>query len=482
MCRLFLLVLLVFVTGCGGDDSGTESTPSGNGATAAVPADTPVVIEISADLESDQWRSALTFAGRLDPSDQDLTATLTDQLFDGEVPYEDVEPWLGDHLTFGLAGIEDGEPAGVLAIETTDEEASLETIARQGEGEGEGDEAASYKGVDYAVEESGSASGVFDGLVVGTSDEATFKAAIDASQGDSMADDATYTEALALAPEDHLMTVYADVDGLLTVLADSGAVPPETLDTVRQTPGFGSGSALIASLAAEDDAMTLDAAAAGGDVPAPEGPSVADLPGGAWFALAAGGEQFGEGVLQGLAQSGGNEATQIADELGLTAFLSGLENVTLRLAGTSIGELEGAFELIGSDANAASAIVQRAVRELRVLGAPVQLEGDQATLSIPPAKVLRMEADGGTLRLSAGEQPESNLDDEEVFSEAADELDLDRVSLFTDFAPLEELLGTLPADPELQQALTVLGELGYLIAGSGEQDGSAHARAVLTLR
>ncbi len=47
------------------------------------------------------------------------------------MPYEDVEPWLGDELTFGLAGVEDSEPAGVLAIETTDEEAARETIARQ---------------------------------------------------------------------------------------------------------------------------------------------------------------------------------------------------------------------------------------------------------------------------------------------------------------------------------------------------------------
>ncbi len=181
------------------------------------------------------------------------------------------------------------------------------------------------------MEETGSASGVFAGLVVGASDEATFKAAVDASQGESMADDTTYPEAFAVAPEDHLMTVYADVDGLLALLADSGAVPPETLDTVRETPGFESGSAVVATLVAEDDAMTFDARGRC-DAPSPKGPIVADLPGGAWFALAAGGEQFGQGVLQGLAQSGGNEATQIADGLGLTAFLGGLENVTLASA------------------------------------------------------------------------------------------------------------------------------------------------------
>ncbi len=126
--------------------------------------------------------------------------------------------------------------------------------------------------------------------------------------------------------------------------------------------------------------------------------------------------------------------------------------------------------------------MQRAARELRVLGAPVKVEGDQVTLSIPPAKLLRMEADGGTLRVSAGEQPESNLDDDEAFSEAADKLDLDRVSLFTDFAPLQELLSTLPADPDLEEAQKVLRELGYLIAGSGEDDGALHGRFVLTLR
>lgn len=476
MRRLLPLLLVSLVVGCGGDDGDSETTGEQAGsAIGAIPADVPVVFEVSADLESDEWRSAIAFAEALDPSGRDLAEALKADLFDGEVAYADVEPFLGDDLAFGLSGVVDEEPEGVIAIEIDDEEqarATLEDAAAEGERD------ATYDGVDYAVEEDGAAAGIVDGVLLGASDEESFKAAVDASRGDSIADAQAYQQAIEQAPDERLMSAYAETDGLLNLIADSGAVGPDVLEAIEQAPGLEPGAGVVASLVAEEDAMTLDLSAPG---EAADGQSVADLPGGAWFALALGGEQLGQGILQGLAQSGGSEATQIADQLGLTAFLEGLDAVTLRVGGTAIAELNGQAELQGSDAGAAQDVVQGAAGQLRTLGAPVQLEGDRATITAPPLE-LGFEADGGTLRVSVGEQPDSDLADDEAFGDAADRLDLDRPVLFVDFAPLEQLMGSVPSDPDIEEAIAVLAELGYVIAGAGEDDGTVHSRVVLTLR
>ena len=471
-----LLIVICAVAGCGGDEGGAAPSSGGGAALSAIPADLPVVIEVSADLESDQWESALAFAERLDPSDRDLNEALTAELFDGDVAYEEVQGWLGESAALGLSGVKDGEISGVFAFEVTDEEAARKTLEKDTQGEPR-----TYEEVEYFVDpEDGSTSGLLDGLAVGASDEASFKAAVDATKGGSVAEDGTYQEALDQAPDDRLMTAYADVDGVLGLLADSGSVPPETLEQVRHAPGFENASSVVASLVAEDDAMTLEVAAPGVDE-VPEGPTVADLPGGAWFALVGDGSSFGDSFMQSFEQSGGPEAVRIAEELGLTAFLEGLETMSVRLGGTSIGELNGALELTGADEEAARNLIQRSARELKVLGAPVQLEGDRATINVPPVEV-RAEADGGTVRVAAGAEPEGSLSDDETFSAAAEAIGLDQIVVFTDFAPLEELLRSLPSDPDLEEGLAVLRELGYFVVGAGEEDGTVLGRFVLTLR
>ena len=167
-----MLIALTVLAGCGGDDAEDATGGEAGAATSAIPADVSVVIEASADLESDEWRSALAFAERLDPGDRNLAEALKADLFDGEVTYADVEPFLGDGLAFGLSGVADDEAQGIIAIEIDDEEAARATLEESAD---EGERDATYDGVDYAVEESGAASGIVDGLLIGASDEANFE-------------------------------------------------------------------------------------------------------------------------------------------------------------------------------------------------------------------------------------------------------------------------------------------------------------------
>ena len=54
--------------------------------------------------------------------------------------------------------------------------------------------------------------------------------------------------------------------------------------------------------------------------------------------------------------------------------------------------------------------------------------------------------------------------------------------MFVDFAPIEELVQALPQDPDIEEAMPVMAELGTLIVGSESDDDTARARVVLSLR
>ena len=87
------------------------------------------------------------------------------------------------------------------AIQTTDEDAAQDFIDEQIEADDEAAEDGSYEGVDFKVEEDETTIGVFDGLVVFAEDEATFKAMVDASDGETWPVTRHYTDAVADVPE-----------------------------------------------------------------------------------------------------------------------------------------------------------------------------------------------------------------------------------------------------------------------------------------
>ena len=127
-------------------------------------------------------------------------------------------------------------------------------------------------------------------------------------------------------------------------------------------------------------------------------------------------------------------------------------------------------------------MVERAARELRVLGAPVELEGATATLSIPPLSALRLQADGGTLRIGAGSSrratsPTTRPSRPPPIASTSTAWRCSSTSRRS-----KQLLGSVPPDPDIEEAVAVLGDLGYVIAGTGEDDGTIHSRLVLTLR
>ncbi|HWC09118.1 MAG TPA: DUF3352 domain-containing protein, partial [Solirubrobacterales bacterium] len=214
----------LIVAGCGGDDS------SGSDPAAVAPADSPVFIDVAVRPEGDLQTNLEALAKSLAGID-DLGGFVIEQLEESaagdgeEFDFEkEGEPWLGEKAGISLQEYDGEDFQGfVVAVATTDTGAAQEFV------DGKADEVAeepSYEGTDFKVEEDGEAVGIVGDFLVFAEDEASFKAAVDASNEESLADQDAYTSAVDAAPAESLANVFVDVGGLIE--ESGGAIDPET--------------------------------------------------------------------------------------------------------------------------------------------------------------------------------------------------------------------------------------------------------------
>ena len=88
------------------------------------------------------------------------------------------------------------------------------------------------KGVEFKVDRADhSAVGLLGSFLVFAENEETFKNAVDASQGESLAKAARYTSATSAKPAESLLNIYADIGGLI----DSSGTPAasQTLSVLK---------------------------------------------------------------------------------------------------------------------------------------------------------------------------------------------------------------------------------------------------------
>lgn len=245
MKRLSLLLGLlasaaVLGTGCGG---GGESGPTDLADVA--PADVPVFLHLTIQphgrMKNNLENLALTVGAIPDPGER-IMFELERMISEKGAPFrfeKDVLPWLGEEAGLFLEKYSGDEFEGYgAAVQVTDEGKAREFVDRQLEAESEAPRGGSYEGVDYKVQaDDGTTIGVFDGLVVVAEDEATFKAMVDASQGESLGEAEAYDKATEKLPGESAADVYVDI-GRLIKEAGSG-IDAETrlfLDSVGLEP------------------------------------------------------------------------------------------------------------------------------------------------------------------------------------------------------------------------------------------------------
>jgi Protein of unknown function (DUF3352) len=278
------------LSGCGGDGS--------SGPASLVPPDAPVYVAatIRPDGERAEAISSIseTITGIDDPGGR-VIALLDRELSDEgiELTYaEDIEPWLGESGAIFVRSLEPSTIASAMPdmaaiLETTDPDAAQAFVDRVVEGDPEiQEEERSYEDADYVLDpgEDLAVGIVGDHLVVGT--EASFKAAVDAAAGESLAEADHFSQELGEAEEDQLASIWVDLGVALDAAAGSAHADEAEIDAARAALGPILQEPVAMRLAAGPDTVTVDTSGAGDTGIEGDSALLGELPASAWFAIA----------------------------------------------------------------------------------------------------------------------------------------------------------------------------------------------------
>jgi len=506
---LATLVALLALAGCGGG----SSSGGGGEAVAVAPPGAPLfmrsVLRPEGETKSNVEALAKKVAGVDDlggliVSELEKSAADEGQPFDYET---EVEPWLGKEGGLFAAKYAGGDFEGYgVALQTEDEDAAWKFVEKETEAEDEPPKSGSYEGVDFKVTaDEGQAIGVFDGLLVIAEDEAVFKDAVDASEGESLADQERYEKATSSLPGQSAADLFLDVGAMIR---QSGG------DLDPQAKSFFEGAGIdleeataVASLIPGSESLEIDLSTDVAEEGSPAGDGskmLAALPGSSVAAFAS--PEFGKrlqeaidrldqhgipGELpphqlkQGLQQSG-FDLDRIAGSIG---------DVGLFLTGNSKRSLGGALVLEATDPTEAANTVSNLGLLLRASNTPgvTALSGKFSGFSIRSPELgpqPLVVATGGSrmvmgygLRAATAALTESGqpLGENPAFEEAGEALGSTPLSGFVDGQAALRLVSALvpPGEEGFRKAKRYLNEVRYVAIGSEASGGHSTAKLIV---
>jgi uncharacterized protein DUF3352 len=355
LLALVAAALALLVAGCGGSDESSGSDPA-----AVAPAGSPVYIQIALKPEGTLQSNIEALASKVAGVD-DLGDLIVEELEDSalssgeELDFgKEIEPWLGEQAGISLQEYDGEDFQGfAVAIQSTDTAATQDFIDKQSADEVA--EEGSYEGSDFIIEEDDdTAVGIVGDFLVIAEDEDSFKAVVDASDGDSLADEDAYASAIGNAPDGSLADVFVDVGGLIE---ESGGVIDPEAQQFLETAGIEAKEATaIASLVPGSDQVEINFSTnAAGDNP-PTGDAskmLGSLPGGSFAALATAdfGKRFSE-AIDSLDETGIPGEIE-PNELKSTMKAAGID---LEKIGASVGDV-GVFAQGNTEQNLTGAVV-----------------------------------------------------------------------------------------------------------------------------
>lgn len=374
-------VAAVVFAGCGDSGSG--------GPASVAPVDSPIFVEATVRPEGELQSNIDTLVSEIagiSDAGAALIAALNQELGEtgdgNNLNYaDDIEPWLGDKAGLFLRGFDGGDLQGAgLAVEATDEDAAQQFVDRAARSNDDPVRDDSYEGVDFKVDESdGSALGAFDGFVVFGEDVQTFKEAVDASGGDSLADDENFEGALSDVPDDSFADAYVDAGELLRGAGDR--VDPQAREALSAFGIDPDEATVTVSLVPQVDQIELDVSAVAGDEPpstagAPE--LLESLPADSVAAFAASGlsdelrravEEIDRSGVDGTLPQGGLEGGAALAGIDLDEVLASISDAGLFVAGGDEASLGGALAVSFDNADVPRNVAVSLGRLLRGSGA-----------------------------------------------------------------------------------------------------------------
>ncbi len=498
------LAAVYVLAGCG--SSGSSPDPAG-----VVPAEAPVFVEAAirpeGSLKSNIDSLAQSVAGIDNVGNLVVTELEKSASADGEpLDYaKEVEPWLGEKAGLFLSGYDGNDFSGYgVILPTSDTSATQDFIDKQAELNDEPVKDGSYEGVDYKVEsDDGTTIGLIGDFLVVAQDEQSFKDAVDASNGESLADVDRYAEATSGLPNGSLADVYADIGGLIQ--QSGGAVDPQALTFLKAAGIDPTEATATASLVPGADRVEIDFSTdLAGDNP-PSGDAsklLGSLPGEAFaaFVLPEFGKQLKEAV-DGIDASGipGQvpphklKSTLQAAGIDLDRIAGSIGDVGVFAKGEDENSLAEAVVLTADNPTEASNTVANIGLLLRASYTPgvTALRGETSGFSIrnPGHKPVIVMAKGKRIaignRLSAATGGVglsfSELSESPVYGEAVAALDGTPISGFVDGSAALGLAESLVPGSEagFQAVRPYLAKVAFVAVGAGVEDGLSTAKLIV---
>jgi sporulation protein YlmC with PRC-barrel domain len=493
---LAALVALV-VAGCGGGSSSGGTDPA-----TVAPAKTPFYVEFTIRPEGETKANIEALAKEIAGID-DLGSLVVSKLEESaldegeELDYEkEVEPWLGEKAAFIYPEYSEGDFQGfALALQTTDAGAAEEFIENQAKKDNESVESGSFEGVDFKVEEDGNTVGVVGDLVVVAKEESIFKEVVTASNGESLADEDTFTSTVANVPDKSAADVYFDIGGLIRASEAEGKVDQST-KLFFENAGLNLDEATIAaSLIPGSDNVEIDISTNAGGSSASSSGDASKLLGSlpessvAAFASAEFGKHFEEAIDQ-LDENGfpgevpPHELKKALKEKGIDieSITSSLGDAGLFLTGNSRSSLGAAAVFTTEDATQAKNTVSNIGLILRSSGLPgvtaikgagsgfsIRSEGLGRNPLVVIAKGSKIAIGYGRVSaLAAVQESGETLSESPAYQEAVSALGSTPISGFVDGHAALRLASALipPSEEGFREAKKYLTKIDYIAIGA----------------
>jgi hypothetical protein len=365
-------IAAVAVTGCGSSSSSDNSSGStlaelaAPGSLVFAEGELKPTGELKTNVDAVAKRVAgVDSLGEFVVSELESSARQEGEAFDYA---REVEPWLGKKGGVAFERLVDGELSEpLIAVQTTDPKAAQAFIDKRTKESSDPSKDVSYEDVEFTVggPEANAVGVIGDSLVLADS-EKEFKAAIDASQGDSLGDEDRFQETVAAASNGSFADIYVDVGGIIGQSEDDIDAPTKE---VLQSAGIDpSDATAVASVIPESSQIRVDLSSDLGGEKAPAGdPSklLGSLPASSFAAFAFTGfnEQLEEAV-DSLDESGippdldPNELKSTLSQAGidLDKIAASLQEGAVFAEGNNRSSLGGAMVVTSSSGEAADAI------------------------------------------------------------------------------------------------------------------------------
>jgi hypothetical protein len=505
-----LAALAALVAGCGG------SGGSGSNLASFAPQKSTVYIEGTIQPEGELSEDVEALAEKIAGIDN-LGETIVSELEGSGVGSDEavdfateIEPWLGEKAAIFLQEYDGEDFQGFgAAIETTDAGEAQDFLGKVADSSDEEIKGGSFEGTDYIVEEDGTTIGIVDDSVVFAETEKIFKEAIEASAGESLADEDSFTSAFDQAQAGSLADVFVDIGGLIE--QSGGTIDPEAKLFLESSGIEAENATALASLVPGSDQVEIDFATnVTGDEPSSGDASqlLGSLPGGSFAAFASPefGRQLGESLdsidAQGIpGELEPNELKEAMSAAGidLDKITDSIGDIALFAQGNTMNNLTGAVVLTTDDAKEATNTVSNIGLLLRASGTPgvTAISGKATGFSVRGSGLgkqpLIVAAQGNRIAISYGlaasaqalsAEGGATLASNPEFQEASKSLDGTPISGFvagpSALALAENVLSPDKAE-ELEEAKPYLEKVAFAAIGAGSSGDLTTAKMIVGL-